>query len=95
MQSVCPDVEYKVTAVNCGVCPSATNNASIVCVLDDISDTTCTLSVQTAVCEFPPGNSSHNVTAIVRGMVLVIFDLEHLNIKLKILLLFLYSSRHS
>ena len=46
------------------------------CALDDIGDTTCTLSVQTAVCGFPPGNSSHSVTAIVRGMVLrlAIFD---------------------
>ena len=71
MQSVCPDVVYKVAAVNCGVCPSATNDTNISCVLNNMDATykVCTLSIQTGVCGFPPGNSSHNVTAMVRGII--------------------------
>ena len=70
MQSFCPDVEYKVTAVNCGVCPSATNNTNISCVLDDESatvDNLCFVSVQTVVCSFTGENRS-TVTVLLKGM---------------------------
>ena len=70
MQSVCPDVEYKVTAVNCGVCPSATNDTNISCVLNDMDATykVCTLSIQMVVCGFTSGNRSENVTATLKGV---------------------------
>ena len=70
MQSVCPDVEYKVTTVNCGVCPSATSNTNISCVLNDVGDTyrVCTLSIQTVVCGITSGNRSENVTATLKGV---------------------------
>ena len=38
VQTTCPVVEYKVNAVNCGVCPTATHNTSITCVVDGGSD---------------------------------------------------------
>ena len=43
VQTTCPAVEYKVTAVNCGVCPTATHNTSITCDVGDVTQslTTC------------------------------------------------------
>ena len=76
MQSVCPDVEYKVTAVNCGVCPNATNNTNISCVLDDVTTTTdnlCSLSVQTVVCSFAGDWDRNTVTVLLNGKLLYIY----------------------
>ena len=69
MQTICPVVEYKVTAVNCGVCPTATHNTSITCVVDDVTtviDNLCILSIQSVVCGVTGENRS-NATAPIRG----------------------------
>ena len=69
VQTTCPVVEYKVTAVNCGVCPTATHNTSITCVVDDVTtviDNLCILSIQSVVCGVIGENRS-NVTATLRG----------------------------
>ena len=69
VQTTCPVVEYKVTAVNCGVCPTATHNTSITCVVDDVTtviDNLCILSIQSVVCGVTGENRS-NVTATLRG----------------------------
>lgn len=70
IQPACPAVEYIITSVNCGICPSATNNISITCAINNTSDTSmlCVLSVQTAGCGSPAGNSSNNITATLRGI---------------------------
>ena len=70
VQSVCPDVEYKVAAVNCGVCPSATNDTNISCILNnmDVIYKVCTLSIQTVVCGFTSRNRSENITATLKGV---------------------------
>ena len=70
MQTTCPVVEYKVTAVNCGVCPTATHNTSITCVVDDVTtviDNLCILSIQSVVCGVTGENRS-TFTAIPRGI---------------------------
>ena len=70
VQTTCPVVEYKVTAVNCGVCPTATHNTSITCVVDDVTtviDNLCILSIQSVVCGVTGENRS-NVTATLRGI---------------------------
>ena len=67
VQSVCPDVEYKVTAENCGVCPRSTNNTSITCILDGFTatiDKVCLLSIQTAVCGVTEGNRSRSTVTV-------------------------------
>ena len=69
VQTTCPVVEYKVTSVNCGVCPTATHNTSITCVVDDVTtviDNLCILSIQSIVCGVTGENRS-NVTATLRG----------------------------
>ena len=66
----CPVVEYKVTAVNCGVCPTATHNTSITCVVDDVTtviDNLCILSIQSVFCRVT-GENRTNVTATLRGI---------------------------
>ena len=70
VQTTCPVVEYKVTAVNCGVCPTATHNTSITCVVDDVTtviDNLCILSIQSVVCGVIGANRS-TFTAILRGI---------------------------
>ena len=72
VQTTCPVVEYKVTTVNCGVCPTATHNTSITCVVDDVTtviDNLCILSIQSVVCGVTGENRS-NVTAPLRGKIL-------------------------
>ena len=72
MQTTCPVVEYKVTAVNCGVCPTATHNTSITCVVDNVTtviDNLCILSIQSVVCGVTGENRS-NATAPLRGKIL-------------------------
>ena len=74
VQTTCPVVEYKVTAVNCGVCPSATHNTSITCVVDDVTtviDNLCILSIQSVVCGVTGENRS-NATASLRGIIFVL-----------------------
>ena len=70
MQTTCPVVEYKVTAVNCGVCPTATHNTYITCVVDDVTtviDNLCILSIQSVVCGVTGENRS-TFTAISIGI---------------------------
>ena len=74
VQTTCPVVEYKVNAVNCGVCPTATHNTSITCVVDDVTtviDNLCILSIQSVVCGVTGENRS-NVTATLRGIEVVV-----------------------
>lgn len=70
MPSTCSDIEYKVNAVNCGVCPNVTQNTSVTCEVRDTFSGNCTLSVETIVCGFQ--NSSENgsdpVTVILKGV---------------------------
>ena len=69
VQTTCPVVEYKVTAVNCGQCPAATYNTSITCIIDDISnliDTLCILSVESIVCGVSGDNRS-DFTTLLQG----------------------------
>ena len=71
--SDCPSIDYKITATNCGVCPSATVNAAVTCVINDLIEVnrinnSCTLSVQSVVCGGIVGDSSNTVTAILRGI---------------------------
>ena len=71
VQTTCPVVEYKVTAVNCGVCPTATHNISITCVVDDVTtvvDNLCILSIQSVVCGVA-GENRTNVIAPIRGKI--------------------------
>ena len=71
VQTTCPVVEYKVTAVNCGVCPTATHNTSITCVVDDVTTVIinlCILSIQNVVCGVT-GENRGTFTAIPRGIV--------------------------
>ena len=74
MQTTCPVVEYKVTAVNCGVCPTATHNTSITCVVGDVTtviDNLCILSIQSVVCGVTGENRS-SATATLRGIAIVL-----------------------
>ena len=76
VQTTCPVVEYKVTAVNCGVCPTATHNTSITCVVDDVTTVIdnlhlCILSIQSVVCGVTGENRS-NVTATLRGITIIL-----------------------
>ena len=72
---VCQDIEYKVNATNCGICPNATFNASVACIVGDIdlltgtgntNVTMCTLTVETTVCGFQ-SNPSEAATALLKG----------------------------
>ena len=70
VQTTCPVVEYKVTAVNCGVCPTAIHNTSITRVVDDVTtviDNLCILSIQSVVCGVTAENRS-NFTTPFRGI---------------------------
>ena len=62
--------------MNCGVCPTATNNTSITCVVDDVTtviDNLCILSIQSVVCGVTGENrSNNNVTAPLRGIATVL-----------------------
>ena len=75
VELVCSDIEYKINATNCGLCPDATFNTSVTCVVRNIdlltgtintSDTVCTLSVKTTVCGFQ-SNVSEAATALLKG----------------------------
>ena len=58
----------------CGVCPTATHNTSITCVVDDVTtviDNLCILSIQSVVCGVTGENRS-NVTATLRGIEIVV-----------------------
>ena len=60
--------------MNCGVCPTATYNTSITCVVDDVTtviDNLCILSIQSVVCGVTGENRS-NVTATLRGIKVVV-----------------------
>ena len=72
VQTTCPVVEYKVTAVNCGVCPTATHNTSITCAVDDVTtviNNLCILSIQSVVCGVT-GETGINATAPLRGKII-------------------------
>ena len=75
VQIVCSDIGYKVNATNCGICPDATVNTSVICVVRDTdlvtstsntNDTLCTFSVETTVCGFQ-SNVSESATALLKG----------------------------
>ena len=76
VQLVCSDiVEYKVNATNCGLCPDATVNTSVTCLVrntdlltntSNTNDTLCTLSVETTVCGFQ-SSMSESATAMLKG----------------------------
>ena len=73
MQSICPDIEYKVNAVNCGACPEIIlGNTSVTCIVNDAlnSNNLCTLSVETIVCGSNSGNKSDTATAVLKGILL-------------------------
>ena len=70
--SVCSDIEYTITAINCGVCPSTTPNTSIACdisntLAESVNDSLCTFTVQSIVCGILIGNRSNIVQAVLRG----------------------------
>ena len=67
MPSICPDVEYIIAAVNCGVCPNSTFNVSAVCRIDDLNSAvaTCAFSVQTYVCDSTISEENSNVVVAV------------------------------
>ena len=91
VQTTCPVVEYKVTAVNCGVCPTATHNTSITCVVDDVTrviDNLCILSIQSVVCGVTGENRS-NVTATLRGIE-VVLAIKYMYGKLSLCLILIY-----
>ena len=57
--------------MNCGVCPTATHNTSITCVVDDVTtviDNLCILSIQSVVCGVT-GENRINATAPLRGKI--------------------------
>ena len=73
VQLVCSGIEYKVNATNCGLCPDATVNASVTCLVTNTdlltstsNDTLCTLSVETTVCGFQ-SKVSEAATAMLKG----------------------------
>ena len=56
--------------MNCGVCPTATHNTSITCVVNDVTtviDNLCILSIQSVVCGVTGENRS-TFTAVPRGI---------------------------
>ena len=69
--SACPPIKYKVTAVNCGMCPgdTVTVNTSVTCIFKMNRDQMCTFSVQSVACGNSTGNASSHVTAILRGKI--------------------------
>ena len=67
--SPCPPIKYKITAVNCGLCPGATDNTSVTCIFKMNPDQMCTFSVQSVACDNSTGSASSHVTAILRGKI--------------------------
>ena len=68
--SSCPATKYNIIATNCGICPSSSRLASIICLNPQPqpnAGVTCTFSVRTETCEGVLSESSDVVTAILKG----------------------------
>ena len=62
----CPSIRYVITAVNCGICPNATNDTRVFCIHFNTSTHTlynmCTFAVKTETCGLLLGEKSNIVS---------------------------------
>ena len=68
----CPSTRYVITAINCGVCPSATNDTTVTCShfntsTHDIMPYTCMFAVQAGICGYLLGERSDFVSLNLTG----------------------------
>ena len=91
VSSCCPAIRYLIVASNCGHCPNVTNLTTATCTGLSVEGQQCNFAVRSIVCDDVIGNESKNVSAILRGMPVIIAICQHIELNQILCMIFAYT----